>query len=194
MRRRRHRLIAATTLTCGAVLVAHPASAHSGPPYPIVTNQVIGSYKVSVWTDPDTTDDGSPAGKFWVTLAAAHPRDTVPGTSRARISVRPLDRPGSVETAQTEPVRGDVTQQFTAFLMDHEGPFGVHVAVDGPLGHAELDTTVQATYDLRPARALLLLYLMPFLLVGLLWGKLLLRRRQRPGRPAEADSSDPHRC
>jgi hypothetical protein len=40
-----------------------------------------------------------------------------------------------------------------------------------------VESEVDATYDLRPAPALLLLYLMPFVAVGLLWAKLLLRRR-----------------
>ena len=38
--------------------------AHNGPPYPIVSNQISGPYSISVWTDPDTTDDGTPAGQF----------------------------------------------------------------------------------------------------------------------------------
>ena len=29
------------------------AQAHSGPPFPIVSNQTSGAYTVSVWTDPD---------------------------------------------------------------------------------------------------------------------------------------------
>src|SRR4051812_31418996 len=31
--------------------------AHSGPPFPIVTDQQAGAYRVTVWTDPDATDD-----------------------------------------------------------------------------------------------------------------------------------------
>ena len=31
------------------------AQAHSGPPFPIVSNQTSGAYTVSVWTDPDST-------------------------------------------------------------------------------------------------------------------------------------------
>jgi len=37
---------------------------------------------------------------------------------------------------------------------------------------------VEATYDLRPAPALLAVYLLPFLLVGFLWTKRLLQRRR----------------
>ena len=35
------------------------AAAHDGPPYPIVSERLAGPYEVSIWTDPDATDDGS---------------------------------------------------------------------------------------------------------------------------------------
>src|SRR6185295_3908209 len=47
--------------------------AHSEPPFPIVTDQVAGAYKVTVWTDPDATDDQTVAGRFWVTVTPAAP-------------------------------------------------------------------------------------------------------------------------
>jgi hypothetical protein len=75
--------------------------------------------------------------------------------------------------------------------MDHEGRFAVHVAIDGPLGAAAADATVEATYDLRPSKSLLVLYLVPFLLVGLLWGRMLLRRRRAAEqRPREGGSHE----
>jgi hypothetical protein len=42
--------------------------AHAGPPFPIVTDAVRGPYTISIWTDPDATDDGSSGGQFWVVL------------------------------------------------------------------------------------------------------------------------------
>jgi hypothetical protein len=74
-------------------------------------------------------------------------------------------------------VRGDVTNQFAGLFMDHEGRFDVRITIDGPRGRATVSSAVDATYDLRPPRWLFLLYLAPFVLVGLLWGRLLLRRR-----------------
>jgi hypothetical protein len=180
-------LIAALVLTwrsCAALLGAVLLSgatllAHSGPPYPIVGERTIGAYKVSVWADPDATDDGSAAGQFWVVLAPAQRSALLPGDTRAEISIRPGDRAGDVRTRRAEPVNGDVGRQFAALLMDHEGPFTVHVAVAGGAGAATLDASVDATYDLRPPRFLIAVYLMPFLLIGFLWAKLLVRRRHR---------------
>jgi hypothetical protein len=54
----------------------------------------------------------------------------------------------------------------------------VHVSIDGPLGHTDIDSHVDATYDLRPAPMLMFVFAMPFVLVGFLWIKLLLRRRR----------------
>ena len=169
----------------GAILVAlvcaSPPSllAHDGPPFPIVSDRNAGPYLVSVWTDPDATDDGTARGQFWVTLARADGREAPLAGTTARVTIRPLSRPGPELTASTEPVRGDVTNQFAALVMDHEGPFPVRVVVGGPLGTATIDTRTDATYDLRPPAYMLAWYLMPFIVVGVLWTRLLLRRRAR---------------
>ena len=162
------------------LLWAPTASAHSGPPYPAVSGRIAGAYNVAVWTDPDTTDDRSAQGKFWVTVHDTHDNPVTGSGTRVEVSVKPTDRPGALESTSGAAVKNDPSMFFAALLMDHEGPFAVHVAIDGPLGHAELDCQVQATYDLRPAPWLLALYVMPFLAVALLWGKLLLKRRRSP--------------
>lgn len=155
-----------------------PLGAHDGPPFPIVSDQHVGPYVVSVWTDPDTTDDGSKGGQFWVRLRLAKKNEALPPATRATVRVKPLDRTGPEQRALASPVRDDVTNQFASVVMDHEGRFGVHVAIDGPLGSASIDSAVDATYTLRPARSMLFVYLAPFLVVGALWGRLLIRRNR----------------
>jgi hypothetical protein len=154
-----------------------PARAHSGPPYPVVTRQAAGAYRVSLWTDPDATDDRRPAGQFWVVIEPA--RDgPVPAATRARVAIRPRDRDQPFVEAVAAPVNGDATRQFANLLMDHEGPFDVRVVLDGPSGSATIETYVQATYDLRPPLPLIAVYMLPFLAVGFLWGARLVRRRR----------------
>lgn len=150
--------------------------AHDGPPFPILSDRVAGPYVVSIWTDPDTTDDGSTGGQFWVRLHLAAKAGAVPPETRASVAIKPADRVGPERRASASPVRGDVTNQFAAVVMDHEGRFAVHVAIDGPLGPAAVNAVVDATYNLRPPRSMVLLYLAPFLIIGLLWGRLLIRR------------------
>ena len=154
-----------------------PSAAHSGPPYPVISQQMAGAYRVSVWTDPDATDDRSAGGQFWVVIEPGG-TGTIPAGTRARVAIRPLDRNEPFAEASAAPVDGDVTRQYAGLVMDHEGPFGVRVVVDGPWGGATLETQVQATYDLRPPLPLLLVYLLPFLAAGFLWTMRLVRRRQ----------------
>lgn len=149
---------------------------HSGPPFPLISDRVAGPYQVSIWTDPDATDDGSAGGQFWVMIRlmdGAH----LPPDTRALVTVRPTDRPHSTQSARTLAVNGDLSRQFAALLMDHEGPYLVEATITGSKGQAVLEAKVDATYDLRPARWLLGLYLVPFLAVGFLWLKLLTSRR-----------------
>ena len=155
------------------------AGAHSGPPFPILSDRVAGPYKISIWTDPDATDDRTAAGQFWVMLQPARPEGgrTIPAATRVAVSITPTDRQGPERSASAAPVNADASRQFVALLMDHEGPFAVRVRVDGPLGRAEVQAATDATYDLRPRPILTVLFVLPFLLVGFVWGKLLIRRR-----------------
>jgi len=153
--------------------------AHSGPPFPILTDRIAGAYRVSVWSDPDATDDGSAAGQFWVMLGAAQGSVALPADTRAEVTIRARDRENDTRRRPAEPVNGDIGRQFAALVMDHEGPFSVHVSIAGAAGSAAVDADVDATYDLRPPRFMLAVYLMPFLLIGFLWTKLLVRRRHR---------------
>ena len=168
-----------------ALLAAVPrhALAHDGPPFPIVSERSAGAYRIDVWTDPDATDDGSAGGQFWVMLERHGSSSEVPAGTTVGVSIRPGGAEGPWLTARAEPLRGDVSRQFAALVMDHEGRFDVRVDVRGPLGDASATAWVDATYDLRPPPVMLVIYLLPFLAVGVLWTKLLLRRRalSRPG-------------
>lgn len=176
MTRRRSRVPA---FAVAVLLSATGVRAHSGPPFPILSNAISGPYSISIWSDPDTTDDGKAAGRFWIVLEAADKKTPIPDGTQASVVIRPLDREGRVREGRASAVDGSVARQFVALVMDHEGPFGVHLTIEGPLGRGIAEARVDATYDLRPAPALLALYLFPFVAVGALWMKALLRRRHR---------------
>ena len=147
--------------------------AHSGPPFPILTNRIVGPYDISIWADPDSTDDGSAAGQFWVMLRPAAGDGVLPAETHAEVSINALDRSAPLLTARAQPVNHEIARQFAALVLDHEGPFLVAVTVDGPLGRADVEARVDATYDLRPAPFMMAVYLMPFVIVGFLWVKLM---------------------
>ena len=178
-------LAAALAIACVGTAGAGLA-AHDGPPFPIVSRLVQGAYEISVWTDPDTTDTQDPGGQFWVILHTADRAGTVPADTRVQVAIWPLDRDGARRTARAAPVDGNPARQFAALLMDHEGRFGVEVEVSGTLGRAAVTSQVEATYDLRPPPAMLVLYLMPFVVAGALWLKLIVRRRRAARRPGPA--------
>ncbi|HLG55336.1 MAG TPA: hypothetical protein VI485_08385 [Vicinamibacterales bacterium] len=201
--------LARAALTCVSLLAAFPSLlAHAGPPFPIVTGVTRGPYTISIWTDPDATDNGMPGGQFWVVIEASSKGGSIPAGTRATVGIQPIgppsrevrlkpdttypsDVPPKPDTtdpslkpdtpypssANATPVRGDVTNQFAALVLSHEGPYAVRVDVSGPLGAVSVDAMVDATYDLRPAPYMLAWYLAPFVLAGILWTRLLLRRR-----------------
>lgn len=184
-------------LTSLALLVGcQSLLAHAGPPFPIVTDATRGPYAISIWTDPDATDNGMPGGQFWVVIETAAKGGSIPEGTRATVAIQRMGPPSREvrlnpdttypslkpdttypSSANATPVRGDVTNQFAALVLSHEGPYAVHVEVSGPLGQAIVDTTIDATYDLRPPPYMLAWYLGPFVLAGILWTRLLLRRR-----------------
>ena len=178
-------LVAAGATSIVVALSSCTLYAHSGPPFPILSDRVAGAYQVSIWTDPDATDDRSAAGKFWVTLQPADPARrgrTIPARTRVDIVIKPLDRDDGEVSARAEPINGEPARQFAALVMDHEGPFGVRVTIDGTLGRADVQASTDATYDLRPRPILIVIFVLPFVLVGFVWGKLLIKRRMlRPG-------------
>lgn len=172
-------LFAVVALVAGAGPGARSTvAAHDGPPFPIVSDHTAGPYEIDVWTDPDATDDGSAGGQFWVIVEPAGASGDPPAGTAVTVSIRPAASGGAWVTGRAEPVDGRVSRQFAALLMDHEGRFDVRVEVEGPLGPAVATAWVDATYDLRPPPVMLVLYLMPFLVVGVLWMKLLIRRRR----------------
>ena len=164
-------------LITAALLSAESVTAHSGPPFPILSNRIAGAYDISIWSDPDTTDDGSPGGQFWVVLKAVDRGPAIPAATVVTVAIHPLDREGPTRTGRAVPVNGAIDNQFVALLMDHEGPFGVRVTVDSSLGRAEVESRAEATYDQRPSRGVIVIYLLPFVAVGALWMKVLWSRR-----------------
>ena len=163
-------------------LWAAPVAAHDGPPFRILSDARAGSYLVSIWTDPDATDDGTPGGQFWVILEPAS--GSLPPATRLAVTVTPLDRTGTNRRAEATPDEADSSRFFAALPLDHEGRFQIMVDIDGPLGPGSAQAEVDATYDLRPPPVMLVIYALPFLAVGALWLKLLIRRRARPAGPA----------
>src|SRR4029453_9906041 len=121
-----------------------------------------------------TTDDGSPGGQFWVMLALTPKEARIPPDTRVTVSARRITQPPSINGNQST---RRANPRGAALGLSREGLYDVHVDIDGPLGRAVIDSRIEATYDARPPAYMLFWYLVPFLLAGFLWSRLLLHRR-----------------
>jgi hypothetical protein len=157
-------------MTVVLVLVAHArAVAHEGPPYPILVDKSLGPASASVWADPDVG-----TGTFFVILEPP-PGGALPEEIKVELAGR---LPEAVHAAERdEGVRGRV--QFKAEVpFDAEGPWHVRVMLRSPRGGGEIATDVEVTPP-GLGRWDLLIYLLPFVAVGVLWLRAVVGRRGR---------------
>jgi hypothetical protein len=155
------------------LVVALPARGHDGPPFPIFMDEKVGTYRVSVWTDPDVG-----IGTFFVIIEPPKGEAVDEGVE-VRIGVRPTS--GRLAeawyTASRQELRGRV-QYYAEVEFDAQEMWKVRIAVKGPGGERELATEVEATPP-GLGRWDLCIYLFPFLLLAGLWAYGVLRYRAR---------------
>lgn len=145
-------------------------SAHEGPPFPLFVDQNVDRYIVSVWTDPDVG-----TALFFVIINTPDP----PPDLRVQIGVQPVSGrlPEAVYTAQRENLQNQV--QYRAEVhFDAEELWRIRVRLESAQGSAETVATVEATPP-GYGRWDLLLYVAPFLAVGLLWAIAIVRKIKR---------------
>jgi hypothetical protein len=149
-----------------------PAWAHIGPPYPIIQNQKIGDLTVAVWSNPDVG-----TGSFFVVIDPAKGA-AVPSDMKVRIAVQPVSKrlPEKTYDAWRDKLRNRV--EFKADVpFDKEETWRVRVVLVSSEMSGEAYTNVEVTPALL-GRWDLLLFLLPFLGVGLLWFKAIATRRK----------------
>jgi hypothetical protein len=158
------------TLLLIVLLLAPVARAHEGPPFPLVVDQKADPYVISVWTDPDVG-----TALFFVILNAPEP----PADLRVQIGVQPVSGrlPEAFYAAERENVQGQI-QYRTQVHFDAQEIWRVRVRLESAQGNAETVATVEATPP-GYGRWDLLVYLLPFLAIGVLWAVAMLRRIKR---------------
>ena len=149
---------------------AKTTSAHEGPPFPLFVDQKVDRYVVSVWTDPDVG-----TGLFFVIINAPD----LPQDLRVQIGVQPASGrlPEVFYPAQRENLPNQV-QYRAEVQFDAEELWRVRVRLESAQGNAETIATVEATPP-GYGRWDLLLYLVPFVAVGLLWTIAMVRKIKR---------------
>ena len=152
------------------LLFAKTTSAHEGPPFPLFVDQKVDRYLVSVWIDPDVG-----TGQFFVIISTPD----LPQDLRVQIGVQPVSGRllEAFYSAQRENLQNQV--QYRADVQfDAEELWRVRIRLESAQGNAETMATVEVTPP-GYGRWDLLLYLVPFLAVGLLWGLAMIRKIKR---------------
>jgi hypothetical protein len=135
-------------------------------------DQRVGPYIVSVWTDPDVG-----VGRFWVFLEAT-PGAVLPEENAVEVCVQP--KSGRLPEACYPAARQDERNRvkyYTEVDFDQQEMWRVRVHINGAAGGGEVTAEVEATPP-GYGRWDLLIYAFPFMLFGLLWLAVALRRRR----------------
>jgi hypothetical protein len=173
--RRRLAVATAAALLGGLLLAAPAARAHLGPPFPILTDQRVGPYVASVWTDPNIG-----TGIFIVMLDAPE-GGRLPAWTEVRVGVQPVSKRLPEVVYRAEPQRARKGARFyTTVAFDRGETWRVRVLIDGSDGGGTLLSEVEATPPGAIGPISFLIYGFPFAGVGFLWIKAVLRRRQAP--------------
>jgi hypothetical protein len=157
-----------------------PASAHNGPPFPIIENQKVGPCVISLWTHPDVG-----TGTFFV-LVDPLPGDKIPDDLKITIGIQPESgRLNEVVYAATrDDTRGQAQYKVLADF-DRDEFWRVRLTLLSGQGSGETLSRVEATPP-GFGRWDLLLYLLPFLAVAILWFRGIARSRSRRNKKLQA--------
>jgi len=155
-----------------AIWGSAPAWAHIGPPYPIMQDRKVGPLTVSVWSNPDVG-----IGSFFVIIDPPK-GGSVPTDMKVQVAVQPVSGrlPEKTYDAWREKLR-DRVEFKTDVPFDKEEMWRVRILLTSSQVSGETQTNVPVTPTLL-GRWDLLLFLLPFLGVGVLWFKAMATKRE----------------
>jgi len=162
------------------LLLPTPATAHNGPPFPIIENRRVGPCIISIWTHPDVG-----TGAFFVFVEPVA-GGTVAKDLTVQIGVQPESGrlPEVVYTANRDDSGGQL--QYKALVaFDRDEFWRVRLVLQSSQGRGEEFSRVEAT-PVGFGKWDLLVFLLPFLLVAFLWLRGMSRRRSRMKRQHSA--------
>ena len=155
------------------LMLPAPATAHNGPPFPIIENRQIGPCIVALWTHPDVG-----TGAFYVFVEPV-PGGTVPDDLKITIGVQPVTGRLPERFYEAARVKSHGPLQYNAQAeFDRQELWRVRLVMQSSLGGGEVTAPVEVTPP-GFGRWDLLLYLLPFLLLAFLWIRGISRARRR---------------
>lgn len=155
------------------LLLAAPAEAHNGPPFPIIENKKVGPCIVALWTHPDVG-----TGAFYVFVEPV-PGSTLPADLKIKIGVRPVTGRLVERFYEAEHVKSRGPTEYNAVAdFDRQELWRVRLVIESTQGQGEATADVEVTPP-GFGRWDLLLYLLPFLFVAFLWFRGISRAKRR---------------
>jgi hypothetical protein len=166
MKRPFHPMLA---VAASVALLARPARAHDGPPYPILVDEPLAGRVISIWADPDVG-----VGTFYIYVDGENARERC----RLDIGVTPADEHQGEQVFAAVPAEpGEPFQLFGEVDFDRVGEWEVRFVLEATDGKAELRLPVDVTPP-GLGRIDFIWYLSPFAAVAFLWVKVFLKRRE----------------
>ncbi|MDR8391680.1 hypothetical protein NC796_11040 [Aliifodinibius sp. S!AR15-10] len=160
---------------CLSLITLAPRSiAHEGPPFPIIVDKEVGPYLVSVWTDPDIG-----IGTFFVVMEPKDESAIQDDIRSVQVGVVPasgrLDE--KVYTAESQRTRNGA-RYMTEVEFDKGEMWKVRIILEGNGWGDELHSEVEATPDGSIGPIAVVIYALPFVGIGILWIRAIMRRRE----------------
>ncbi len=168
-------LRSAIALVLSSFCVCSPAWAHIGPPYPILQNRKIGPFNVEVWSNPDVG-----TGSFYIIIDPPRGSSiTVPADMKVLVTVQPVSKrlPEATYGAWREKLL-DHVEFKTLVPFDKEETWHIRIRFASSVASGDADTDVPVTPTLL-GRWNLMLFLLPFVGIGVLWFKAASVKRSR---------------
>jgi hypothetical protein len=155
------------------------AWAHIGPPYPIMQDRKIGPLSISVWSNPDVG-----TGSFFIIIHSQN-GTPVPPDLKVQVAVQPVSKrlPEKMYDSWREKVRNEIEFK-TVVPFDKEETWHIRILLASSAISGEAATDVAVTPP-GLGRWDLLLFLLPFLGIGILWLKAASIKRNKKKRVAQ---------
>lgn len=170
-----------------ALLMPSSASAHAGPPFIVVPEQMLGPYRVIIWADPDV-------GTGTLLIETSIQNLPPPPDTSATVTVWPSDQPDAQSSVAAERQNDGGGTTFIANPeFDREGEWTVRVQLTGSAPAQEVSFTLDVTPP-YPTWLESLPCLIPFVVLGVLWWMGVRRARRQaaaasdPATPAQLSS------
>ncbi|MDZ7691414.1 MAG: hypothetical protein U5K69_09835 [Balneolaceae bacterium] len=160
-------------LTLCMLMLIPDGRAHEGPPFAIIVDEEVGPYLVSVWTDPDIG-----IGTFYIIFDPKNDGE-LPDINSVEVGVKPTS--GRLDevlyTAETQRSRNGA-RYYSEVQFDKGEMWKVRVLIEGNGWDGELTSEVEATPDGGVGPIAVVIYALPFIGIGIIWIRVIIRRRE----------------